>query len=443
MSGDLEARLLASLPSIEAFESLGEQGIGPASFSHWRPMYDYIDQVVRDNQHLPRLVDLKATFNLPDHIRREPHEYDWLLQEFRRLTLAQQVQGLLDRVIETYGEQPEELVPQLVRELTALGGTRGQQSASTTDARSSARMEGYAALAEGQSEGFMHGIPTGYSYFDAKARLGWLPGELIGIVARPYVGKSWLLVWHGALAWQAGYRVLMLSPEMVVEEAEARFDAVLAGLRGVPVSVTELYRGFRPSAALHALAAEVSKRGDWVTLDTAGGRPFKLGQIPRLIATHRPDLLLVDGLPLVGAEGGRGQALWEQIKDLSYGLKDIAVGAHIPIIVTHQATRGAHDTKKPPGLHEIAFGDAFGQACDKVLVLSRTMEEERRRMTIQKFRKGAPMQGGVELIFDPEHGKIREAVDDDEDLPTGANGTRGRRSSRQAGPRAQDEVLIP
>jgi len=91
MSADLEARLLASLPTVEAFAALGEQGIGAGSFHHWRALYEYIAELVGEHHHLPRLRDLKATFNLPDHIKRQPEEYDWLLLEFQRLTLAQQV----------------------------------------------------------------------------------------------------------------------------------------------------------------------------------------------------------------------------------------------------------------------------------------------------------------------------------------------------------------
>ena len=441
MSADLEARLLASLPNIEAFAALRGQGIGVESFMHWRSLYTYIDELVREHQHLPRLRDLKATFNLPDHIKRQPEEYDWLLLEFQRLTLAQQVQDVLDRTIETHGEDPAALIPNLVRELTALGGTLARAT-SYTDGRSIARLDEYAALApQGGEGGMMHGIPTGYSYFDATAQLGWLPGELIGIVARLYMGKSWLLIWHGVLAWLAGRRVLLLSPEMTRDEAEARFDAVLCGQRGVPVSVTELYRGYQPTAPQRALFAEVARRNDWITLTTEGGRPFSLSELPRAIRTHAPDLVLIDGLPLIRGEGGRGQQVWEQIKDLSYGLKDVATSAAVPIIVTHQANRAAKDTGKPPGLHEIGMGDAFAQACDKVLVMSTMAHEpDARRVTIQKFRKGRPLVGGIRLYFDPEHGLLHEVTDE---LPGRADGAGHIRDIDAPGERDEASVLIP
>ena len=132
MSKELEARLLASVPSIGHFQHLQELGISQDSFHFYGPMYHYIGQIIREHNHLPRLLDLKATFNVPDHVQRKPEEYEWILEEFLKLTIVQRIQDLMDQNVELYGEDPRDLVPALIKDLTKLQ-IPDQRSASITD----------------------------------------------------------------------------------------------------------------------------------------------------------------------------------------------------------------------------------------------------------------------------------------------------------------------
>src|SRR3990167_10916329 len=132
MSRELEARLLASIPSIGHFQRLEDLGIDEGHFEHYGPMYRYIAEVTRQHNHLPRLIDLKATFNVPDHVQRKPEEYQWILEEFLKLTIVQRIQDLMDQNVELYGEDPRDLVPALIKDLTKLQ-IPDQRSASITD----------------------------------------------------------------------------------------------------------------------------------------------------------------------------------------------------------------------------------------------------------------------------------------------------------------------
>jgi len=434
MSKELEARLLASVPSIGHFQHLQELGISQDSFHFYGPMYHYIGQIIREHNHLPRLLDLKATFNVPDHVQRKPEEYEWILEEFLKLTIVQRIQDLMDQNVELYGEDPRDLVPALIKDLTKLQ-IPDQRSASITDQSALHRLEQYREL-QRQTGGLLVGIPTGIRYFDTQYQIGWMPGELIGIIGRLYIGKSWLLIYFGALAWIFGKRVLFISPEMPKEEAEARFDTLVCGLHNVPIDITDLYRGFKPSPAQEEVLKKVAAKANWITLSSDEGHPFRLGEIPRLARQYNPDVILIDGLLLVGADT-KAQP-WEQIKDLSYGLKNLAVGSNIVIIVAHQANRGAQNTAKPPGLHEIYMGDAFGQACDRVIVLSKpTKPPDALRLTIQKFRKGQPLHSGTDFEFLPGLGKVRELSEDSR--AANRDGDHGGNIQERAG----DEDLLP
>jgi len=406
MSRELEARLLASVPSIGHFQRLEELGIGEEIFEHYGAMYHYIAEVVRDHNHLPRLIDLKATFNIPDLVQRKPEEYQWLLDEFLRLTTVQRIQDIMDTSVEQHGENPNELLPALIRGLTRLQ-LPNQRGVNVTDQSALTRLDRYEQL-QATTGGIMVGIPTGINYFDVQCGLGWMPGELIGIIGRLYIGKSWMLIYFGVVAWMFGKRILFISPEMPDNEAEARFDALVYGFHNIPVDIGDLYRGIKPTPTQRDLATKLAERANWITMCSAEGHPFRLGEIPRFIRQYNPDVVLIDGLLLVGPDG-RGLQAWEQIKELSYGLKNIAVGSEIVIIVAHQANRSAQNTARPPGLHEIYMGDAFAQACDRVIVLSRpSTSNDKLRLTVQKFRKGQPLQRGADFEFLPGKGRIRE-----------------------------------
>lgn len=403
MSKDLEGRLLASVPTIGHFQALEEQGISIDSFKFYGPMYRYMNDIIKDHNHLPRLIDLRATFNIPDHVQRKPEEYQWLLEEFLSLSIIERIQGVMDSDIEKFGDTPRELLPALIKDLTSLS-IPSQHSASVTDTSALSRIQKYE---DKITDEMITGIPTGIRYFDADYGLGWMPGELIGIIGRIYIGKTWLLLYHGVIAWLARKRVLFISPEMPEEEAECRIDTVICGQLGVNINVNDLYRGYKPNEEQKNIFKMMAERGDWITLCSDEGRPFSLGQMLRYVKQFSPDILLIDGLLLVGTER-RGSSGWEQAKDLSYGLKNLAVGSNISIIVAHQANRNARDTGKPPSLDEIYMGDSLGQAADRIVVLSQPKKDNSLKVTIQKFRKGKPDHQGGNFDFDPERGIIRE-----------------------------------
>ena len=427
MRSQLEARLLASVTSPEDFEQLAAVGVGEDDFSHYRPVYKYLVSVLESQGRVPRFLDLKQTFNLPESVTRSGGEFRFLLEEFRRLVVAQRLQDTIDHSVEEFGEDPDALLENLLKSLMSLQ-TSAQRHSSLTDQSMVERLGVYATRARQLAAQGIIGIPTGISHFDEKLRLGWLPGELVGMVGRTYVGKSWLLLYFGMVAWQRGIRVLFVSPEMPVEETEARFDALLMCRNDIRVDVADLYRGYVPNEKMHKLAGEVAKRSSWTTYSSSEDGQLGLIELARLVNQHRPGLLLVDGLSLLESGKGRRQQVWESIKDISYGLKNMAVALNVATIICHQATRSAYNTARPPGLHEIAYGDDFARACDRVIALSRPQSlegEETLRVTIQKFRRGEPLLGGIDFRFEPGRGEIHELVPGD----TGGAGVDGEGSS--------------
>lgn len=404
MRKDLEARLLASARTAEQWRRL-KAVISPDSFQYYRNLYDYIDRVVTKTGRLPRLLDIRELFSLPPTVTREEGEFEVLLQEAEGAMISQALQEMLDRAVDQHGHEPSVLVKILLQELARWESKHGSDSSSTTDSSAEDRLDVYERLFRDRRGG-RRGLRTGFYYFDYDTKLGWLPGELIGVVGRTYVGKSWLLLYSALAAWEEGAVVLFISPEMPIEEVEARWDALYFSKQGIPVRLEELYAGTVPTESMRRAAREARLAGGrWITVSSYEGDAFTLVSIASLAKTYKPDLLVVDGLSLI-AEAGYRQ-VWEAIKSLSYGLKTLAVSLNVPILFSHQANRSAANTKRPPALHEIAYGDAVAQACDRVLGIARKSDDEI-LVYVQKFRRGRPCPRPIALRFQPGRGEIYE-----------------------------------
>jgi len=403
LRAELEARLLSSIASADQFSRLRDVGINRESFATYPKAYDYLSRMLELHGKVPRLHDLKELFDFPPTVTRTVQEFEYLIEEAERASSAQAIQEVLDKRITEYGDQPTELIDALVRDLSGLRRIQSG-SVSITDGSIVQRFLRYEEMSANPARG---GIATGMSFFDDLCGLGWLPGEFNGVVGRTYIGKSWLLLYFGITAWTAGKSIVFISPEMSIDETEARFDGLLLARHDIPVDVTQLYRGYVPNKTMMTLAHVVSERRNWWTYSCGPEGAFGLSDLHRLVDKHKPDMLIVDGLPLLAGQSNK--QVWESIKEISYGLKGLAIRHNITVLVSHQANRGAHNTSRAPKLHEIAYGDAFAQACDRLLALSRpTNQEGMLRISVQKFRKGKEHQEGFLFVFKPEKGIIHE-----------------------------------
>ena len=78
-----------------------------------------------------------------------------------------------------------------------------------------------------ERNGGLMGIPTSF-YSLNDTGVGWMPGELISLYARPTVGKTWMCIHAAATAVLQGVRTLLVSTEMPIEAISMRADVVLS-----------------------------------------------------------------------------------------------------------------------------------------------------------------------------------------------------------------------
>lgn len=329
---------------------------------------------------------------------------DFLLDEMVALRNSEIVRTTLEKGIRMLEEDTPRAIAHIQQGLSRVMAI-GQMGIAATDRDAVFRYEGYMKRFEQSNKGALLGIPTGISKLDDLG--GWFPGELISIIGRTGIGKSWMGLYFGIVAYECEYRVLFISPEMSLEQVHQRWDC----LRG-KFSATGLATGKGvDSVSYQKFLRRSGKRSDWITCDSSLDNPLTVGNIEALINQYQPKLVVVDGVPLLSDEL-KATSSWEIVKNIGYGLKRVASHCQVVMLATSQATRSAKDTTQAPKLHEISYGDALAQASDKVISLFAPESEnakdgkDMRYMKLIKNRSGPEINHRLAIVFQPHKGII-------------------------------------
>jgi len=365
-----------------------EKGVNAKSFTSQKSIYAFITEHVQNYSKLPSRETIEAVFtlSLPKTVDTE-----FCIDLLLKRELRRHMENVLTDGITMLSEDEPEKSLEFIQ--TNLGRIRrtGKYAFGFTDGDASERLE---QLQQRKSLGKLFG-----SIFDLPVKR-IPPGILIGIVGRLGVGKSYYLLRLLLNAYRKNKRVLLLSPEMTREEFEMRWDALTS--QGV-FSAEALLTGAVPKAAYEEWLKKVAERRDWITMDSHYGNPFTVSAIGSLIAEFNPEVVGIDGLPLLVSDTSGGEG-WQEVKAISYGLQSLAVSRKVYILVTTQASRDAANATVPE-LHQIAYGDGFAQACSIVIALGFHKDEDKRYLAIPKNRFGKAFRP-VEVPYKPDEGVI-------------------------------------
>lgn len=395
------------------------QSVNP-TFSLYGPVYELIIQYHADHGSIPPRDVIRSRI---ESWNPNEGEFSYWLDEYVKVRLVYDARDLIKHSLDMMDAgDPNQAIQGLITGLETLGYEGGTTASSYDGSGAQQRYEKYIARTErfGKPSFKLWGIPTGISAIDG-SKEGWMPGELIGFYARPTVGKTWMLLREGVIAWLAGYRVLLISPEMPASQIEYRIDALIAGQLGIPFSHGKARQGDPSVKAPYTQLLERLKDNErWWTVDTVAGRMANLSDIRALYHRYQPDLILIDGVSLLEDEQ-RSSSTWEAMKNVCYGLKTFATSVDTAIIVSHQAVnsrRGARgntevaqgrgDDWVMPSLNDAAFGDAFVQAMSTVFTMAPDRDDPNIRWySIRKTReRNIEFKPRMSFAWDVDAGRI-------------------------------------
>lgn len=255
------------------------------------------------------------------------------------------------------------------------------------------------------------GIPTSFKSINSSG-VGWMPGELIAMFARPTIGKTWMCVHAAATAVNHGIRTLLISTEMPNTAINMRLDVVLAKMKGYNLSHKALRHGEPINEEEYIKFLEESDSQSLLICDHISGQMgISIEAIAGLVRKHNPEFVVIDGVYLVATSDAK-KAAWEQSHSLFYGLKNLATSTNTPIMVSTQATRDAANMFTPPRADQVAFGDALIRAADVAIAMcALEHEDDKRLVQFQKYRDGELAKDLTVMQWAVNNGNIEELPD--------------------------------
>jgi replicative DNA helicase len=276
------------------------------------------------------------------------------------------------------------------------------------EATSERKLNTFSSLSESMLEVFNHlqeaasrntqiiGVPSGFRDLDHET-MGWHPGQLIIVAARPGMGKTSFMLntaLKSAIHPERPTSVAIFSMEMTKSELTMRLLSMEA----------------RVDASRLKNASKLNET-DWKHLQRAAGEmqnaQLFLDDTPnlnilelksrcrRIQNQHGLGLVIVDYLQLMRGLGmGRGASSREQeIAEISRGLKAMAKELSVPVIAASQLSREVEKReKKKPQLSDLRESGAIEQDADIVMFIHRERDnpelQNEAELIIGKHRSG-------------------------------------------------------
>ena len=258
-----------------------------------------------------------------------------------------------------------------------------------------------------------NGLKFGWETFD-KMSGGLTGGDVVSIIGRPGMGKTYMALHAMLHAWGQGLTTLFVSMEMKVTPIAQRLAAMYTN-----TSIAELKSAQIASkkyAKMHAFLDDMKNVGEgmWVA---DGSLSVKVTDVQMLCAQLQPDVLFIDGAYLLRCENPRLQRhdrINTNVEDIKMHL---AEGLNIPVVQSFQFNREmVGKSVEEVDLAHIAGSDAIGQLSSVVLGLFEEDSIEtavQRKIRVLKGRNGEQGEFNINWRF----GGLGQWIDNGELAP--------------------------
>lgn len=278
-------------------------------------------------------------------------------------------------------------------------------------------------------EGGLTGVPSGFRKLD-DITAGWQPSDLVIIAGRPAMGKtSFALSIAKNVAIDYRKPIAFFSLEMNNVQLVNRLISNVCSIPG-----NKILNGQLTPDEWERFDSNIRKmQGAPIYVDdTPGLSIFELRtKARRLVREHGIELLMIDYLQLMNANGIRFNSRQEEVSTISRSLKGLAKELNIPVLALSQLSRAVEQRDGPEGkrpqLSDLRESGAIEQDADMVLFVHRPeyyhiLQDEKgndlhgmAQIIIAKHRKGAT--GDVLLNFRGEYTRFSNPEDIDFNAP--------------------------
>lgn len=377
---DLGREALGHLFTSAGAKLFGARGVSADYFSgEARPCADWYFGLQAKGILPSRGDALVAGFEVPEKLESTA-EYvvDELVERYNFQRVKEVVQGIEKVLTETLKAGPTvEAIEAGIRKFYELG-MGSAEVVNLLDMRDKV-YENYLKAKEGYT-----GIALPWPSL-TRELMGLSGGDLMVIVARTGVGKTFVILLILLKCWRDGWKPLLVVTEMSTFKTAMRLFAMMLRL-----DAQRMRKGELTADEEAAMVRGFCSLDGAMPIPTAGGGfRVSLGSITSIVMAEKPDILLVDGLYLVDAPG---RDRHDKVSEACNGLKMLAKRFNIPVVTSTQFNRGV-DESDPTKITEkdIGITDVIAWNSDCIVGLFQDADREKdKRMyfRVLKVRDG-------------------------------------------------------
>lgn len=408
----IESGLVLGLNSIERLKKFKHVS---TDFAKHSDAYKFLTEHVDNYGEFPSADLLVENFPMLDTSARDLN-LDYALDKFKQQVLFRQIVTAFQSNKDLLRENPKKAFGSILTEMNDIGIVYDEDIIHYDD-KSLDRLEDWKERKNRRlKDNGLMGIQTPFKSIN-NTGVGWMPGDLIAMFARPTVGKTWLCAEMAATAVLSGIKTLFVSTEMPTKSISMRLDVLMASKLGYKLSHRALRHGDDIDIEKYSeFLKELDAKNLLICDHISGQSNISIESITALVRKHNPQFIVLDGIYLVSTGEGRS-AMWEQSHSLFYAMKNLCLAQNISMCVSTQANREASDMFEPPSAASVAFGDALIRASDVALAMCRVRDqggdpdERMRRIQVQKIRDSEMYIDDMYLTWDVDKGYVEELVD--------------------------------
>lgn len=362
-----------------------------------RPVLDFVRQHVRAYRELPALETVRAETSVRLPSVPEPLDY-YLDQVYVRheYNLIREQFGGLREAISTKNMQEAGRRIAAMSRATRLQHRRGREVMRIDDAMQLV----VDRLQVTRGTGGITGIEAGWPIYDSITG-GYQRGDLISLVGRPSLGKTYIALRQAFKAHEAGHNVLFVTTEMGIEQIARRYASITLGINPRVLKT-------------NMLSTHMERRLRDFYRDMAGADRFqifsvgmnsKVAAIEAFVQEFGPSVVFIDGVYLLKPNDiSKSANRTERMSAVFDELKALTLDADRPFIVTSQFSRQAGKGGKEGSLENIGFTDAIGTHSSIVVGIKYGPTErpgESRYLEFLKGREGESGEIAINFKFAP------------------------------------------
>lgn len=324
---------------------------------------------------------------------KEPSQYliDELYKEHQSNNLAQTFNAVRKLLLENKTEEAVDLYRKAYEELAV-----GTPLTTVDILRDTSR---YDAYAERVSNFDKYYVRTGFPELDAIIG-GWdREEELATIVARPNVGKSWILLKCALSAAEQGLNVGIYSGEMSERKVGYRLDTLLEHISNGALihgsaSIMNDYKNY-----IDNLPNRIKGTIKVLTPKMINGLA-SVTSLRAFIEKDNLDILFIDQHSLL-EDDRKAKNPVERAANISKDLKQLQVLKRIPIISVSQQNRAS--TENGVGTEMVAQSDRISQ--DSTILIFIERDKDNKNMIKLKLVKSRDSENGKDLCYNVDFNK--------------------------------------